>query len=236
VTIHPETRVADIAAALPFSIPVFQRTGIDFCCGGDKPLAVACEEQGLVYDEVAAAITAAGAERPGGERDWARETLASLADHIEERYHEPLFDELPRLQQMAARVRQAHAAKAPALVERLEAVLSELASDLEAHMQKEEAVLFPAIRALEAAALRGEAAAPPLAAPIHVMEREHDRAGALLAELRTVTADYVAPEWACRTFRGLYHGLETLERDMHVHVHLENNVLFPRALGLAGAR
>lgn len=232
--IQPETRVAEIAAALPHSIAVFQRVGIDFCCGGNKPLVAACEEQGLAYPEVAQAITAAGAERPV-ERDWTRETLTSLADHIVERYHEPLADELPRLQQMAARVRQAHAGKAPALVEGLQLLLSELAADLEAHMQKEEAVLFPAIRAVEAAAGRGEPAAPRLAAPIHVMEREHDRAGMLLAQLRRLTDDYVAPEWACRTFRGLYQGLEALELEMHVHVHLENNVLFPHALRLAGA-
>ena len=235
MTIDSRARVADIAAALPHSIPVFQQFGIDFCCGGDRPLQTACEEQGLATDDVARAIADAGAAPPADHRDWTHEPLAALADHIVERYHEPLGTELPRLGAMATRARDAHATKAPQLVERLHDVLAELAADLDAHMRKEEAVLFPAIRALEAAARSGEVSAPALAAPIRVMEQEHDRAGELLAELRTMTDDYVAPEWACRTVRGLYQGLEQLERDMHVHVHLENNVLFPRALRLAGS-
>ena len=105
----------------------------------------------------------------------------------------------------------------------------ELAADLRLHMQKEEWVLFPAIRAIEGGAHPGM----PISAPIGVMEHEHDRAGGVLSELREITGGYVVPPWACETFRALYHGLSELEATMHVHVHLENNVLFPRALSAA---
>jgi regulator of cell morphogenesis and NO signaling len=131
---------------------------------------------------------------------------------------------------MATKVSRVHGAKAPHLA-RLETIVSELSAELGSHMRKEEMVLFPAIRTIEA----GQGCPPfPIAAPIGVMEDEHDRAGAFLSELRTITDGYVVLEWACQTFRALYHGLSELESTMQVHVHLENNVLFPRALAVAG--
>jgi hemerythrin-like domain-containing protein len=111
----------------------------------------------------------------------------------------------------------------------VDAIVSELSTDLRSHMRKEEAVPFPAVRTVEASGGRTLIA---MSAPITVMEAEHDHAGALLSELRTITDRYVAPESACQTFRALFHGLSDLEAAMHVHVHLENNVLFPRAVAL----
>ena len=226
MTITETTTVAEIATALPGSVRVFQRHGIDFCCGGKTPLARACQDHGLSFSEIARTIEASAA-RTVDATDWRFEPLHSLADHIVRTYHDPLREELPRLAAMAAKVSRVHGAKAPHLV-RLEAVVTELAEDLTAHMRKEEAVLFPAIRSIEA----GGTARVPISAPVAVMENEHDHAGALLAELRTLTDGYTAPEWACGTFRALYNGLAELEAAMHVHVHLENNILFPRALGL----
>jgi regulator of cell morphogenesis and NO signaling len=231
MNITESTTVAEITAALPSSVRVFQRHGVDFCCGGRRPIGVVCEEQGLSFEELAEAIAASAAEPAAGQQDWTRAPLHALIDHIVATYPDPLREELPRLETMAARVVQAHGAHASHLP-RLEAVVRELAADLSAHMQKEEQVLFPAIRAIEA----GNPAPLRIGNPIHVMEHEHDRAGALLAELRDVTGGYAAPEWACQTFRALYHGLAELEASMHVHVHLENNVLFPRALQRAESR
>jgi regulator of cell morphogenesis and NO signaling len=125
---------------------------------------------------------------------------------------------------MASRVAQVHGAHASYL-SRVEQIVKELSSDLALHMQKEERTLFPAIREVEA----GVPPSLPVGDPIHAMEHEHDHAGARLAELRRITGNYLAPDWACQTFRALYHGLAELEAQMHVHVHLENNVLFPRA-------
>jgi regulator of cell morphogenesis and NO signaling len=229
--ITENTTVADVASALPSSVRVFQRYGIDFCCGGKTALAAACRARGVAYTELVDAIDAS-ARRPAADaRDWNREPLHALVDHIVATYHEPLREELPRLEAMAAKVRRVHGSKAPYLT-RLDVIVTALSADLRSHMGKEEAVLFPAIRTVEAG---GGRTAIPMSAPITVMEAEHDHAGTLLSELHTITDGYVAPEWACQTFRALYHGLADLETAMHVHVHLENNVLFPRAVALTRA-
>ena len=225
MVITENTTVADIASAIPSSVRIFQRHGIDFCCGGKRPLAVACRERGVSFTELARTIEASIESGMRDERDWTREPLHVLVDHIVATYHEPLREELPRLESMATKVLRVHGSKAPYLG-RVEALLMELAADLRLHMQKEEWVLFPAIRAIEGGAHPGM----PISAPIGVMEHEHDRAGSVLSELREITGGYVVPPWACETFRALYRGLSELETTMHVHVHLENNVLFPRAL------
>lgn len=224
--ITQNTPIREIAATVPASVRVFQRYGIDFCCGGRRPIGEACEERGLVFDEVAGAIDAAATRPVPDDRDWMAEPLAALIDHIIATYHRPLREELPRLEAMAEKVARVHGDNAPHLAG-VEESVRELAAKLTSHMGKEEMVLFPAVRAIE----DGEALAPMwITAPITVMEHEHDHAAALLAELRRLTGGYVPPDWACQTFRALYDGLEELEAAMHVHVHLENNVLFPRAL------
>ena len=231
MTITEQTLIADIATAVPSSVRVFQRVGIDFCCGGKKPIGVVCAEQRLSFADVAREIEASGARWPGDDCDWTAEPLARLADHIVSTYHDKLRAELPRIAEMAAKVFRVHGAKAPRLLGRLEAIVLELSVDLIDHMAKEEAVLFPAIKALEAG--QRPRLPVPIASPIAAMVDEHDRAGALLAELHALTGSYAPPDWACATSRALYNGLEELERDMHVHVHLENNVLFPGAARLS---
>jgi regulator of cell morphogenesis and NO signaling len=225
MTISDTTTVGEIAAALPSSVRLFQRQGIDFCCGGKTPFSSACRDKGIALSEVVGAIEALAAGPRAEDRDWGHETLQALTDHIVATYHEPLREELPRLDAMAAKVAAVHGANAPHL-SRLHSAVTALSADLRSHMQKEEMVLFPAIRAIE----QGGGPARPLSAPIAVMEHEHDDAGALLAELDAMTNHYAPPDWACGTFRALYQGLAELESTMHIHVHLENNILFPRAL------
>jgi regulator of cell morphogenesis and NO signaling len=230
MTIVETTTVADVASALPSSVRVFQHYGIDFCCGGRTPLRDACRQHGVPFAELVAAIETSTLTPAPNAYDWNAEPLHRLVDHIIATYHEPLREELPRLESMAAKVARVHGQKAAHLA-RLEAIVSELSADLRSHMRKEELVLFPAIRGLE----EGPEQNIRIDAPISVMEHEHDHAGDLLAELRAITDGYVAPAWACETFRALYHGLSELEMTMHVHVHLENNILFPRALALTSA-
>ena len=228
MTITEQTLIADIATDVPSSVRVFHQHGIDFCCGGKRPLSAACEELGLSFEEVAKEIaTSATAARD--ERDWTVAPLRELTEHIVSTYHERLREELPRLESMATRVAHVHGPKAPAVLDRIESVVHELSADLIAHMRKEEAVLFPAIRALD----EGRATTCAVAQAARVMEIEHDHAGELLADLRKTTRGYTPPDWACATARALYQGLAELESEMHVHVHLENNILFPRALALS---
>lgn len=233
--ITPETLVGDIAAAQPASIRVFQRYGIDFCCGGKRPLSEVCQERNVPYAEMAAAIQSA--ELPADTRDWTDAPLGALVDHIITRYHDTLRQELPRLEAMATKVLNVHGDKLPEIFPRLNTLLRELTEDLVSHMGKEEMVLFPAVKELAEAKAEGRLPRTrfPLGAlqmPMSVMEQEHEHAGALLAALNEITTGYQPPDWACNTFRGLYSGLQELERDMHVHIHLENNILFPRTARL----
>ncbi|MCC7035298.1 MAG: iron-sulfur cluster repair di-iron protein [Acidobacteria bacterium] len=227
--ISRQSRVSDIATAAPATIRIFQGHGIDFCCGGKRPLAEACAERGLDVDLVVTELKGV-ASVAGDGRTWQEAPLAELVAHIQRRFHEPLRAELPRLGAMMAKVVSRHGDHLPQTLHPLQAVLTELTEDLLQHMAKEDGVLFPAIAALDAG---GAGAGPGIGQPIAVMEAEHDEAARRLSRMRELTADYTPPEWACPTFRGLYYGLAELEREMHVHVHLENNVLFPRAASFA---
>jgi regulator of cell morphogenesis and NO signaling len=229
-------RVADLAREYPASIRVFQRHRIDFCCGGRKSVAEAAGRAGVDEAGLVGELEAALAS-PGGGEAWLRalpESLADLGKLIVGRYHVALRSELPRLIAMADRVEHVHGAEMPQILPPLAATVRAIASELEAHMQQEEEVVFPAIERLERASRRQAAAEPSdLSALVAAREDEHAAVGEQLRTLRRLSADFTPPEWACNTFRGLYHGLAELEHDLHEHIHLENNVLFPRALEAA---
>jgi regulator of cell morphogenesis and NO signaling len=229
MTITELTSIGDIATAIPSSVRVFQRHNIDFCCGGKRALGAVCRERGLSFAATVSAIEASVSANATA-RDWTQEPLARLIDHIVVTYHDSLREELPRLQAMAVKVAQVHGQKAPYFVE-IATTVDVLSEDLLAHMHKEESVLFPVIRAID----QRRADAAWIKAPVSVMEHEHDRAGGMLSELRKLTGGYAIPTGACATTRALYQGLEELEHTMHEHVHLENHVLFPRALGQRAA-
>jgi regulator of cell morphogenesis and NO signaling len=231
VTITSDSRVSDVATDTPATIKIFQEHGIDFCCGGKRPIAEACAERGIDVDLLLAKLQAATADL-GGDRNWPSAPLSELVAHIQERFHEPLRQELPRLTAMMAKVVSRHGDHLPETLHPLQATLTALQDELLEHMAKEDRVLFPAIIATETGAT---AAGSWINQPIAVMEAEHEHAGQALARMRELTDDFTPPEWACPTFRGLYYGLAELEREMHLHVHLENNVLFPRAASISTA-
>jgi len=216
------TTVGELVTSHPSAMKILQRHGIDFCCGGAKPLGEACAEHGLdaqaVLDEIRKRQAAAQApiER------WDERPLPELIDHIVNVYHVELKEELPRLEAMARKVLEVHGPKDPKMFSDLLATFLALKGDLDPHMMKEERILFPMIRSGA-----GAMAAPP----IGVMRSEHDVAGALLRRIRELTHDFAVPAEACATWRGLWQGLEHLEQALHEHIHLENNILFPRALG-----
>ncbi len=229
-TLSPETTVGEFVAQRPALSRLFERLGIDYCCGGRKPLAQACRERGLDAGTVFAMLEAAVAPvAPGDEINAAAMTLTELADHIEETHHAYLKHELPRLRHMALRVANAHGQRLP-WTNQLAQVVEGFVSELQSHMMKEEQILFPLVRQIDAAEEAQEFHCGSLANPIRVMEAEHQEAGDALATMRTLTSDYTPPEGACNTFRALLDGLKQLEADMHQHVHRENNILFPRAL------
>lgn len=233
--ITSDATVADIATAAPATIAVFQQHHIDFCCGGRLPLAQVCADRGLDADLLVTQLVAA-ATPATAEPSWSDATLSALIRHIQQRYHAHLRTELPRLDGMLDKVVSKHAAHLPDVLLPLQHTYKALVEELLEHMVKEDQVLFPLIEALEqGTASPGEAAAR-LDAPISVLIEEHQAAGAALAAIRQMTRGFSPPEWACPTFRGLYFGLAQLETDMHLHVHLENHILFPRAATLARRR
>ena len=232
-----DTRVADIAATDPATIKVFQQHQIDFCCGGKIPLSEVCARHGIdtaaLLDELRAVQRG-----PGQIPDWNKSTLTALIAHIQQRYHQPLRSELPRLGDMMAKVVLRHGDHLADTLFPLQAAFVGLRGELLEHMTKEDAVLFPAIKSSEEALTHGKDCGQAwrwIEQPIEVMEAEHTSAGEALKTMRALTNGYTPPENACPTFRGLYHGLAELETDMHLHVHLENTILFPRAAALARA-
>ena len=234
MNITPDTRIADIASRNPATIRVFQRFGIDFCCGGKRPVGEACSEKQVTFGELQRELAAAG-EPSATEIPGTDAKLGELIRFIVDRYHADLRTELPRLSQMAAKVLDAHGERHPELAD-LATTFRGLREELESHMLKEERVLFPYVERLETLSEHGQrlSGSPfgSIQAPIGMMEHEHDVAARALARLREITNAHTPPADACNTFRGLYHGLAELEKALHEHIHLENNVLFPRATRL----
>lgn len=227
--------LGEIAGAFPAAVRILEDRGLDYCCGGKLSLGDACRQRGLDPATVAGEIESAS-EVPTGTRDWRAATLTELAHHIVDRHHRFLEAELPRLSARLDKVRSAHGTRDGEVLERIAKVFDALRDELELHTRKEEMVLFPWIERMEETRALHHSGAPApfgtVANPIHCMEAEHENAGQALAELRRITSGYTPPSHACATYRALYAGLEELERDLHLHIHLENNILFPGAMRL----
>ena len=223
-TITADMPVGQLAAEFPLATRVFARHQIDYCCGGGRPLGDVCSAKGLdparLLDEIRQEIAPAD----GNAGRWIEAPLDALIDHILNTYHRSLAEELPRLDAMAQKVARVHGEKDPVRLPQLSIVVGELRAELENHMLKEEQILFPMIRRGQGGGAQG---------PIAVMLREHKETGDALRQLRDLTDGYTVPEGACNTWRALWYGLAALESSLHEHIHLENNVLFPRALDAA---
>lgn len=222
-----DTPVATLVVDRPSRARIFERLGIDYCCGGDHSLAEAARKNDLDPETVVQMLDAvADASSSVDSTDWTDAPLESLIDHIESTHHDYLRRALPRLEALLTRVTQAHGGQYAWLRPALETFLS-LKDDLEAHMEREEEQVFPSIRRLA-----GQGS-EDVDDGIEQMIDEHDEAGAALDQLRELADDYTPPEDACPRFRAALDGLHELESDMHRHVHKENNLLFPRARSLA---
>lgn len=228
-----DATVAEIAASSLEAVRVFERLGIDYCCGGKRPLAQVCLEKGYETADVQRELEAAIAGTPDATEDWNTAPLASLVAHIVSRHHEYLRRELSPLAARVNKVYSVYNQRYGPTLQGLPEVYSALQSELELHIRKEEMILFPAI-------VNAERGAPPpspfgtVANPIQMMEAEHESAGGALARIREITNEYEVPDYACVTYKAMIGGLKELEQDLHVHIHLENNILFPRALRQEG--
>ncbi len=227
---NPESTVGQLVVERPARSRVFEKFGIDYCCGGRKPLSTVCQDKGIDVAAVLSAIEIADqVGSPNASQDWARASLTDLADHIQATHHAYLKAELPRLDNLTQRVQRAHGATRPELAQLREIFLA-FKAELDAHMQKEERVLFPLCRQLESSSGPARSHCGSIASPIAVMVKEHDDAGEALAAMRALTNDYTPPQGACNTYRAMLSGLAEMEADMHQHVHKENNILFPKSI------
>jgi regulator of cell morphogenesis and NO signaling len=224
----PSTTVGEIVAARPLLSRVFERVGIDFCCGGKATLAAACAARGLDATTFAAVLDAVPFGEPESAVDAAAMSLTALADHIERTHHVYVKEELPVLLEQAGRVAAKHGWRDPRLLE-IAVIVRVLTEEMFQHMAKEEQVLFPLVRALDHGR-RPPTPGDSIACAILELETEHDGAGQAVAELRQLTDGFTPAADACNTHRALLAGLARFETDLHLHVHKENNVLFPRAL------
>lgn len=229
-----EKTVREIAVECPASVRVFETLGIDYCCGGKKSLRDACTSAQVPLERVIELLNnASQAAASPDDAAWSNAPLDRLTAHIVQKHHSYVRQEIPRLDLMLAKVTDKHGAAHPELSE-IKRLFAAIAQELSTHLLKEEQVLFPHIERMAAAALR-QAPLPPaffgtVERPIANMVADHDDAGEILVRMRELSAGYTAPEGSCPTYRGLYQGLAEFEQDLHRHIHLENNILFPRAI------
>lgn len=214
--------VREIAGQHADSYKIFHKYGIDFCCGGKRLLSEVCEEKGIELSAIANDFTVLE-ETPSNQKDWNTETLENLINHIVDTHHQYLRDDLPRLFHLTQKVASRHGERDTHLYKVLEVYVS-MANELLAHIEKEEQVLFPMIIEME----KTGDIPPQILMPILAMEAEHEEAGAALEELDRLTESYAIKPNMCASYQALYVGLKQLEEDLKLHIHKENNILFPR--------
>ena len=234
MTLTTTKNVRDYAIETPQTIPVFEKLGIDFCCGGNRPLEEACAAANLDLDQVLQSLETAIAEpsRPS-DRELKSGSLAELISHIVRTHHAYVRTQIPEVEHLLEKVHSKHGENHPELTT-IQNTFHGLAQELMMHMMKEENILFPYVERMEESVIQREPILPPpfgtVANPVRMMEHEHDDAGVALRALRDASQNYNPPTDACTSFRALYTALGNFEKDLHQHIHLENNILFPQAL------
>jgi regulator of cell morphogenesis and NO signaling len=231
-----EKSVRELVLEKPTAARVFEEFGIDYCCGGNKSLVDACVAAKVKVEEVTA--TLAKPEPLPTERDWRSAPLSELAQYIVNKHHSFTRDEIKRVVPLISKVVSVHGNNHPELLQ-VQSLFQEMAQELTMHMGKEEQVLFPYIAKIDEAVNSKR----PLPAamfgtvqnPVRMMMMEHESSGQALRKMREITNGYIPPPDGCVTYETLYHALEAFEKDLHNHIHLENNILFPRSVALEKA-
>lgn len=226
MSIDVNASLGDLAIEDPRRTKVFADFGLDYCCHGHVSLAQAVTESELDIETVRAALTIPGPAPSDEARDRAQ---SALAHDIVDTHHAYMWEEMPRLKELVDKVARVHGATHPELTE-VQATYTAAITALDPHMTMEERVVFPAISRMEKT--QAPVAAGPFAAPIQQLRDEHEVVGQLFAQMRTLTNGYEVPADACTSYRLMLDGLAHMERDLHEHIHKENNILFPRVLEL----
>ena len=240
MTIVTNKTVREIALETTSATRVFEKLGVDYCCGGNQSLEEACAKSGLPIEQVIDALELAEAQSavPGINRDWIEAPLTDLIAHILETHHNYTREEIARLTPLLDKVCSVHGKNHPELL-RVRATFFALAQELRTHLMKEETVLFPYVTRMEESLAQREPVLPApfgtIENPVSMMEHEHDSAGNALRTMREATNGFTAPEDACVSYQTLYKALAAFEADLHQHIHLENNILFPRAIAMEKA-
>jgi regulator of cell morphogenesis and NO signaling len=235
MSITAEKTVRELALENPAATRVFEKLGIDYCCGGNKSLEEACRTANLPMDQVLDSLEMAeeSARAVQKDRNWPTELLADLVAHINSTHHKYTREEIARLGPLFDKVCSVHGKNHPELPQ-VRASFQGLAQELTVHMMKEETVLFPYIVRMEESVIQKEPVLPPpfgsVQNPVSMMMHEHDSAGEALRAMRQASAGYTPPGDACISYQTLYKALADFEADLHQHIHLENNILFPRAI------
>lgn len=224
-TITEQSTLADIINVTPGSARVLEGYELDYCCHGQRPLSEACSEAGIDATAVLDSLNTLG-EVDNESPDWLTMSAGELAEHVESVHHRYLHDEMPRIEALAEKVAVVHGERHPELLE-VRDTYREVKADLTPHLHREEQEVFPMIRELEGADGPVEFQGGSLQNPISQLLSEHDTVGELLARLRKLTSGYETPADGCASYKALYDGLAEIEADTHLHIHKENNVLFP---------
>ena len=240
MTITATKRVGEIVAETPSCAREFEAMGIDYCCGGNRTLSEACTQSNVSVDETLARLQKGAAQATNAEdKNWQALPLADLIAHINSTHHVFVRSECPRILALIAKVVGVHGKNHPELLT-VQALFAALGEELQVHLMKEEQILFPYVLRMEESVMASEIAPPAMFGtvmnPIRMMMQEHDGAGDALWSLRSTTGDYSVPEDACISYQTLYQALQDFEKDLHQHIHLENNILFPRASAMEAGR
>lgn len=231
-----EKTVGEIVAQDYRTAAIFERYGIDFCCGGQQPLSVACRERGIDQTSLVKEIETAMGESGGREQNFNDWSLSFLADYIVNTHHTYLKENMGRIAAHAHKTASVHGGHHPEVI-KIAAIFDKISTDMAAHLREEEEVFFPAVRRIEATTKAGGA---PDASDIGLLRtslaklhQEHEVVGDAVHTIRRLSDDYAIPVDACNTFMLTYKLLKGFEDDLHRHVHLENNILFPKASSIA---
>jgi regulator of cell morphogenesis and NO signaling len=228
-----ETKLKDVILSNPAAAPILEKAGMDYCCGGKQTVGEACLKAGMPAEVLLERLREAKGQISPELKDWTTATMGELARHIVNKHHSYVREANPRISDHLAKVAQKHGDNHPE-TQRIQDLFEVLANELMQHMQKEEMIVFPYVEQMSAAAESGTKLHPPFFGtvqnPVAMMIKEHDSAGELIGQIKELSGSFTAPADACTTFALVYRELEEYDHDLRLHIHLENNILFPRAV------